>query len=110
MYVYFEGKFLDMYTPEVTDKLFKLIEDKEVSLFLEELKSYSEDPAVGPLIQEVLNEWQSLQVAQKNGLMDEEQVYFAIRAFFKRKSDEIPALLEDPGNEESGNLDSQLSS
>ena len=94
-----------MYTEEVTQTLSKFIEDKELSPFVEELKMYREDPAVGPVMEEILKEWQGLQVAGKNGLMDEEQIYFAIRAFFNRKIKEIPGLLNEFNKKESGNLD-----
>jgi len=92
-----------MYTTEVTTTLSKYIENKELSSFFDLLKSNEEDPAVGSLMQDIINEWQKLQVAKKNGLMDDEQIYFAIRAFFNRKKNEIPGLLEAYS---SGKLDS----
>jgi hypothetical protein len=84
-----------MYSTQDTSELVKLLEEGELESFFNNVAKHEDDEKVGPVMKSILEEWQKLQIARKNGLMDEEQLYYAIRAFFKKKADEIPALLSD---------------
>lgn len=72
---------------EEYDQFFHLLEPLENVPLLEE-------PALA-----IREEWRKLQIARKNGLMDDEQINLALIAFFKKKLRLMNERLEEePGD------------
>ncbi|MCA6079157.1 hypothetical protein [Fulvivirga sedimenti] len=94
-----------MYSEEVTAQLLNFLAGKEYDSFLSTVSSYTENEIVGAQMSNILDEWRKLQLARKNGLMDDEQVHLAMTAYFNKRSREIPELLKEADREGSGNLD-----
>ena len=84
-----------MYTEEVTAELKKFIDNSKIDTFLQRVDSFRQDPVVGDIMEDILDEWNKLQQAVKNGLMNEEQQFFAIQAYFQRRQQEFSARLND---------------
>ena len=75
-----------MYTPEIASKLSGLLQAGDLEGFLSTIRSESEKADFLEFAEAVEEEWRKLQIAKKNGLMDEEQISFAMSAFFNRES------------------------
>lgn len=73
-----------MYTKEIASQLSELLTQETMDNFFVKLREGSED--FEPFVNVMEEEWRKLQIARKNGLMNDEQVFFAISAFFKRES------------------------
>ncbi len=74
-----------MYTQEIATQLGELLSQDSMDDFFAKLHAGSEE--YEPFVTLIDEEWRKLQIARKNGLMNDEQVYFAISAFFKRESE-----------------------
>lgn len=84
-----------MYSEEVSGRLSNYLQNRDHDAFISLVSEYLEDPKVGSLMNDISDEWRKLLIARKNGLMDEEQVHFAMVAFFRKKKTEITAALEE---------------
>ncbi len=73
-----------MYTQELATQLSELLTQDSMDDFFAKLREESEQ--FEPFVTLIEEEWRKLQIAKKNGLMNDEQVYFAISAFFTRES------------------------
>lgn len=78
-----------MYTTEIASKLSTLLDSGDIEGFLTVVSTESESGNFSDFADAIHEEWRKLQIAKKNGLMDEEQIKFALTSFFSRESENV---------------------
>lgn len=84
-----------MFTSSKSEKLLDQLQKADYEAFFKALQEQSEHPRLGSFIEEINEEWRKLLIAQKNKLMDDEQINLALIAFFRRKSKQMLTTLEE---------------
>jgi hypothetical protein len=83
------------FSSNLRQKLLDHLNRSEYNDFFRELDVFKEHPILEESVSEIHEEWRKLKIAQKNKLMDDEQINLAIIAFVKRKSEKMITLLEE---------------
>ncbi len=75
-----------MYTENDQVKLNSLLDQKQHDTFFTELDQFTDESSLEPIVAQIKEEWRKLQIARRNGLMDQDQIDLAFAAFFRKKS------------------------
>ena len=78
-----------MYTTNLANSLSKLLSEESLDSFFSTLRTEADKGDFSTFADAIDEEWRKLQIAKKNGLMDDEQVRFALTAYFKRESNAL---------------------
>jgi hypothetical protein len=78
-----------MYTTELANQLKQLLTHDTLDDFFGKLQEEATTEEFEPFVSAIEEEWRKLQIAIKNGLMNEEQAFLALTAFFNRESKKL---------------------
>ncbi len=76
------------------EELAGLLSQQKYEEFFTRLKPLGNSELLESSVQDILEEWRKLQIAKKNGLMDDEQIHLAFTAYFRRTASRMIGLSE----------------
>lgn len=83
---------------KVTETMSGHLQHAEYEAFFKMLEPLENNAVLEGPVSDIREEWRKLQIARRNGLMDDEQINLALIAYFNRKQKDMIRLQEEAGN------------